>query len=120
MELKKYVLTKDNKILEIHGKSTHGYTYVDYEKEGIIFTRTILEQDITKTSDNVLQLLVEGDLIKVLGTIAEVLEVEGRLVHFKSLTGRTIISMHKSVTEIYKKEPNGDFKKFKVTGEENV
>ena len=36
MEIKKYVLTKDNKILEIHDKSTRGYSYVDYEKEGII------------------------------------------------------------------------------------
>ena len=62
MELKKYVLLKDNRVVEIYKKEKFGYSYVDEVINDIVCTRSILISDVKKTSDNILDLIEIGDL----------------------------------------------------------
>jgi hypothetical protein len=118
MEIKKYVLLDDKRIDEIYGKTKFGYEYVDSKTEsGIVITRTLLEDRIVKTSNNILDLVEVGDLVEAstlnIYNIYQFEKYDGLKVYAKYLNnGYGVLSS--KITSIYKKQPNGDYKRYEV------
>jgi hypothetical protein len=133
MEIKKYVLLDDKRIVEIYGKTKFGYEYVDSKTEnGIVVTRTILEDKIIKSSDNILALATKDDMIEYVRKsgkidryfilVDEVTDLRNGEVEQKHDDILTQIfdfnKEHNTKMYLYKKQPNGDYKRYEV--KENV
>ncbi len=127
MELKRYALLNDNRVVEIYKKEKFGYSYVDEVINDIVCTRSILISDVKKTSDNILDLVEVGDLVEIKdspylhrvyeqiykGLNNQVLSFIYMTIHS---TGQYLLSeVNKDVIiSIYKRQSNGDYKKHEV------
>ena len=125
MTIKNYVLLDDKRIVEICGKTKFGYEYVDSKTEsGIVITRTLLEDRIVKTSNNILDLLEVGDLV---GCYYEKKSSDGKTwvetpIYYVNGISEThyhlpVFSIEKDdkhIKAIYKKQTNGDYKRYEV------
>jgi hypothetical protein len=124
MTIKNYVLLDDKRIVEICGKTKFGYEYVDSKTEnGIVVTRTILEDRIVKTSDYILPFAEEDDIVEYVrksGKVdryfifdTSVLDLGNGEIQDKHAIhgGKSDIN---SKTYLYKKQPNGDYKRYEV------
>jgi len=125
MTIKNYVLLDDKRIVEICGKTKFGYEYVDSKTEsGIVITRTLLEDRIVKTSNNILDLLEVGDLV---GCYYEKKSSDGKTwvetpIYYVNGISEThyhlpVFSIEKDdkhIKAIYKLQPNGDYKRYEV------
>jgi hypothetical protein len=114
MEIKKYVLLDDKRIVEICGKTKFGYEYVESKTEsGIVITRTLLEDKIVKTSDNILDLVEVGDML---------LRSDDFLYHIivTDITEDTFYGEYEHIwrgnriSHLWKHQLNGDYKKYEV------
>ena len=133
MELKKYVLLVESNQIMVVGKDI---VKREWEEKGKFYGEIIKKFEMWvvndrwnypldyldyKTSDNILDLVVVGDLVKV-GTDSpnEVLALYDDEEFGKSAT----VSYYDYpfrlfwVTELFKKQPNGDYKRYEIGGEE--
>jgi len=108
MELKRYVLVRNT---EVYGKSIVD-TVIDTHLH-------VYENDVIKTSDNILDLVEVGDLVELDGKSKRndvhmiVSVIDGDMITYDDL----FIYKNKNyddVTAIYKKQPNGDYKRYEV------
>jgi hypothetical protein len=116
MTIKNYVLLDDKRIVEIYGKTKFGYEYVDSKTEnGIVITRTLLEDRIVNTSDNILDLVEKRDLIEFIDSdIHMIITAEdGNIITSTNLFIYKKRDYNK-LKSIYKLQPNGDYKKYEV------
>ena len=117
MELKRYVLLENNEIFDLFIQSIlgegkrEGSGYMGYQlKIGSQFVTTQFG-NVLKTSDNILDLVEVGDLVK--GTqyiwVGEVMDINDTEIE-------TFMHLHwkSEITDIYKKQPNGDYKRYEV------
>jgi hypothetical protein len=114
MILKKYVLLKNKMLLD---KDKSNKIYFDYGKDIARYWYVVnkgheyalRDEDIIKTSDNILDFIDVGDLIETSKTI---IRVDGitYLGAFETLASRE----YSDVKAFYKRQPNGDYKKYKV------
>ena len=114
MELKKYVLLKDNRVVEIYKKEKFGYSYVDEVINDIVCTRSILISDVKKTSDNILDLVGVGDLVgyRFWGEDYENIDKmrdEQNINNDIKYNGNGFV-----IVAIYKRQTNGDYKRYEV------
>ena len=118
MKLKRYVLLENNEIYDLEkqlilgdGREEVG-GYLGYElKIGSNFTTTRYG-DILKTSDNILDLVEAGDLVKGDTACIFVSEVTG--IYDEEIQTLYHLYWKKEIDTIYKKQPNGDYKKYEV------
>lgn len=120
MELKRYVLTRFNGVTEIQSKE-------EYEKQ-IKVDKWVAERMFVKTSDNILDLVEEGDLFifdrnagtKHIDYISKIRsQINGRLEYnlfnYIELI-EDVLTFNKKIY-LYKLQPNGDYKKYDIKGE---
>ena len=108
MTIKNYVLLDDKRIVEICGKTKFGYEYVDSKTEsGIVITRTILEDRIVKTSNNILDLVEVGDLVEYDRDLGETFKLEVIDIQNNKFQSFGNYCYKKNVIAIYKKQPKG-------------
>ena len=124
MEFKRYVLLKDNNIVEFYENDKFGFSYVEKEQDGIIFTRSALTRDVKLTSDNILDLLENKDLVELKGGDGNdndvhmiVNVIDGNMITLDKLW------IYKerdrdTIAAIYKRQPNGDYKRYEVKNNE--
>lgn len=113
MEIKKYVLLDNNNILEISSPNNLNNDDLEY-----------FSQHMTKTSDNILDLIEVGDLIQCYyekkssdgETWIEtpIYYVNGISETHYHLPVFSIEKDDKHIKAIYKKQTNGDYKKYEV------
>ena len=124
MELKKYVLMNDNTIITDIRHCSYDDKKYEYaqsrSKEGVVFMQDLMVSQVKKTSDNILDLLEERDLVELSGgkenqsDIHMIINViDGNMITWDSLwiykeRDKNIISA------IYKRKPNGDYKRYEV------
>jgi hypothetical protein len=116
-EIKKYVLLDDKRIVEIYGKTKFGYEYVDSKTEnGIVVTRTILEDKIIKSSNNLLDLVEKRDLIEFVDNDIHMV-ISADEGNFITTTNLFIYKKrdYDKLKSIYKRQPNGDYKRYEVS-----
>lgn len=136
MEIKKYVLLKNNNIIEFYDNDKFGflknnvvvefyennkYRFLCVEKEGgTVNIKDALISDVKLTSDNILDLLENKDLVELKGgdgndndvhMIVNVIDGDmitlDKLWIYKERDRDTIAA-------IYKRQPNGDYKRYEV------
>ena len=137
MELKKYVLTDRNNIVDL----SKGFNYANGHvgkfilKDDIVYSqyddncnlRTYCK--IKKTSDNILDLVEVGDLLGVLPIKNGMLDLNGikeeivMVTILKTSKINTIFSNRGDIPKneilaIYKRQSNGDYKRYEVGGKE--
>ena len=109
MELKRYVMI-GKEIFEVERVLENDVKHVYFKAVGEEYNRTIYDGDVYKTSDNILDLVEVGDLVsrneynKMI--ITEILDEES-LLHDVQRSCYSIFA-------IYKRQPNGDYKKYEV------
>ena len=119
MEIKKYVLLKNNNIVKFYDNNKYGFLYVE-EEGGIVYIKDALTSDVKLTSDNILDLLENKDLVELKGgdgndndvhMIVNVIDGDmitlDKLWIYKERDRDTIAA-------IYKHQPNGDYKRYEV------
>lgn len=130
MEIKKYVLTHKGEIYDVRKGGVKGNSslYGGWEEDrGTYVGHTIevgedypIENEtikgfITKTSDNILDLVEVGDLVEeydnTLIKVKEIIIVNGEI----EFTNFDYPIFDYEVNAIYKKQPNGDFKRYERT-----
>ena len=113
MEIKKYVLLDNNNILEISSPNNLNNDDLEYFKK-----------HMRKTSDNIFELLRMGDFVEYyrrsmkfdryfVDTIQPPILIDDNNVKY----GNVIIGLDKEYnlkTSVYKKQSNGDYKKYEV------
>jgi hypothetical protein len=105
MELKRYVLLNKNVIYDTKD-------FDDVKKFSMVKNSSHLDYQVKATSDNVLDLVEVGDLVESRNMILRVSQIRGKQFeseHF-GISDFQVIS-------IYKRKPNGDYKKYEVKGE---
>ena len=115
MELKRFVLLNDNRVVEIYKKEKFGYSYVDEVIYDIVCTRSILMSDVKKTSDNILDLVEPCKLWNLNGDLYEYAIDD--FVFIEKVYDDTNFST-KEVKAIYKRQTNGDYKRYEIGGKE--
>lgn len=117
MELKRYVLLNGYNLI-LDSKNKEELRVVHYE-DGDVLKVVVdkwyypLEKLDYKTSDNILDLVEVGDLIRTLydGTLLEVGAIENGIFYQKKYSLKTYFD---DVKEVYKRQPNGDYKRYEV------
>ena len=117
MELKRYVLTDDKQIYDLTKLSY--YPSIDgVNKRYQIPSRNLytsetetLNYRVIKTSDNILDLVVPCTLWDLDGDLYE--HTMGDFVMIDKVFDDSSMSV-RNVTAIYKKQPNGDYKRYEV------
>lgn len=103
MELKRYVLMNDNTIITDIRQCRYNDKKYEYaqsrSKEGVVYFRELNVSEVKKTSDNILELVEVGDLVR---TTQKLFEVQFSVLDY----GKVIA--------IYKCQPNGDYKRYEV------
>lgn len=120
MEIKKYVEiidTKTNKT-EIIKPSENTFYLLDEEKEIYYYNDFgyVKLVKILATSDNILDLAREGDLVRTCGDVYELFEVDGKkgeLVFFPDYVANSLMEEQENITMLYKKVGN-DYIGYKV------
>lgn len=120
MEIKKYVEiidTKTNKT-EIIKPSENTFYLLDEEKEIYYYNDFgyVKLVKILATSDNILDLAREGDLVRTRGDVYELFEVdgkEGELVFYPDEVANFLMEEQEYITMLYKKVGN-DYIGYKV------
>lgn len=118
MELKKYILNTDNQIFTSDKVHDSGGEY-----KGRMVLHSTPEKYfmgyLKETSDNILDLVELGDLVETPKDIqrVEIIE-EDRYVLQHTRTHWIVISKI-NVIAIYKKQPNGDYKRYEVKEKTN-
>lgn len=120
MEIKKYVEiidTKTNKT-EIIKPSENTFYLLDEEKEIYYYNDFgyVKLVKILATSDNILDLAREGDLVRTCGDVYELFEAdgkEGELVFFPDYVANCLMEEQEHITMLYKKVGN-DYIGYKV------
>lgn len=104
MELKKYVMLNNNVIYDMTNAN-------DIKKYETVYRASALIYQFKKTSDNILDLVEVGDLVSGSQCIyaSEVTRIDDKEIY-------TLIHCHwkNEITTIWKKQPNGDYKKYEV------
>lgn len=131
MELKKYVLTIDNHILDVSKGCIYANGHVSkfILKDNVVYSQYDESYDlqicykIKKTSDNILDLVDVGDLVEK-DNDWEILKVmrinkDGNMVcivHTSSSIEEYEIKEYrkKFIVAIYKRQTNGDYKRYEV------
>ena len=130
MELKRYVMDSTNTIYDLETQHIlgdghkEGSGYLGCQlKVGSNFERTRYGE-ITKTSDNILGLVEVGDLVECTyhHELSEGGEwIEKPLYYIKGISEThfhlpvfSLEKTHKYITAIYKRQPNGDYKRYEV------
>ena len=120
MEIKKYVLLKNNTIVELYENNKFWFSYVGEEKDGIVFISSALTSDVKLTSDNILDLLENKDLVELKGGDGNdndvhmiVNVIDGDMITLDKLW------IYKerdkdNIKAIYKRQLNGDYKRYEV------
>jgi len=101
MELKRYVLVRNT---EVYGKSIVD-TVIDTHLH-------VYENDVIKTSDNILDLVEKDDIIEhhVYGKMF----VECKYIGMYDEIYINDYNVHYGTVAIYKRQPNGDYKRYSV------
>ena len=133
MELKRYVML-NKEIYEVERVLENDVKHVYFKAVGEEYNRTIYDGDVYKTSDNILDLVEMADLVEVdylngllnrNGSEVRIHKIELVQLVVKDVSGKTkiIIDMTEDsnktvkpecVIAIYKRQPNGDYKKYEV------
>ena len=112
MEIKKYALLKNNAIVELYENNKFWFSYVGEEKDGIVFISSALTSDVKLTSDNILDLVEVGDLVMSDDYVGALKVLSNTKHYFR--TYHAIVAK-KNVKEIYKRQLNGDYKRYDVS-----
>ena len=125
MKLKRYVMLKNGMIINEHRPDTFrnkGFEYVESRTDNILWWRCFDEEDVIKTSDDILELIEVGDLVEIDGMngIYYINEIDvSREDGLKSFVCDQIHGYWYDFNEteiitIYKRQPNGDYKRYEV------
>lgn len=113
MEIKKYVLLKNNTIGKLYERYNLGFLYVE-KKGGTVYIKNALLSDVKLTSDNILDLVEVGDLFRhVCGQIYEITFIDETHLFYNLGVSKTP-KWIKNVVAIYKRQSNGDYKRYEV------
>ena len=104
MELKKYVLFTDGMVYK-HNHISDLYHYMSDDSK-CIYVDNINQDEVLKTSDNILDFVEVGDLVKVFGI--------PQPLYFDGMVNVDRMKKNKNIEFIYKLQPNGDYKRYEV------
>ncbi len=120
MELKRYVLLENDTIVEFYENEMFGFSYIENKIDGIVFTRSAFMKDVKKTSDNILDLVEVGDLVEInemsgIYYVDSIIIDEGlRVFTCDQKYGYWFDFNETEVKAIYKRQTNGDYKRYEV------
>jgi len=127
MEIKKYVLLKNNNVIkfydndkfgllknntvaEFYENNKLGFLYIE-EEGGTIYIKNALTIDIKLTSDNLLDLVEVEDMVMSDDYVGALKVLSNTKHYFR--TYHAIVAK-KNVKAIYKRQSNGDYKRYEV------
>lgn len=113
MELKKYILLKNNTIVKFYKNERFGFSYIEDEINGVILTRSLLISNVKKTSDNILDLVEPGDMLLRNDDCYYYIVVTD--IDTDTFYGDNAeIWRGNRITYIWKCQENGDYKRYEV------
>jgi hypothetical protein len=127
MELKRYVLTNGNEIIEdnVKGCYVNKHGYAVYGPLGDLFDLHDESKKVKRTSDNILDLVEVGDMVEIGNRfqpcgVMDITDIDGSRKPIEDwwLCGKFYRNIIKNdnqrITAIYKRQPNGDYKRYEV------
>ena len=115
MELKRYVLLKTKSIVDTQNDTNFIYELKLISVAYLKKVSEVIDDLVEKSSDNILDLVEVGDLVATERDVQRIenldFETQFILHHNRNYN---IVMNKENVIEIYKKQPNGDYKRYEV------
>ena len=107
MELKRYVLLNNNRIYDLQNEK-------DIKRYDTVKNSSHVDFQVKKTSDNILDLVEGDDLLDLDGEIVHVFGTDEETGGYVLMNTDMIIKNSSNITAIYKRQANGDYKRYEV------
>lgn len=107
MELKRYVMLKNNKIYDLQNEK-------DIKAYETVKNSSHSDFQVKSTSDNILDMIWDNDLLDLDGEIVHVFGIDKETGGYVLMNTDMIIKNSCNITAIYKRQSNGDYKRYEV------
>lgn len=107
MEIKRYVLLNNNRIYDLQNEK-------DIKAYETVKNSSHVDFQVKNTSDNILDLIEGNDLLDLDGEIVHVFGIDEETGGYVLMNTDMIIKNSFNIVAIYKRQTNGDYKRYEV------